>query len=446
MAGRKIAKRKRHCLEICNLKWSKPGKKDVGCQVKIYSAESSPSKITESVGTQTEISFALSSQSTLPEQVNTAAMYETREFSPQRLHDFCVNFTNNKQDTRNTEHGKDNDAHETVRKAEHSEDDGEHKTVRKVDGFFKSKDHQLEDLTSKSLCIKPSSLVISTSDVMRDAVSESKCGRCGKSGKFKFVEETEPQTGVLNLEFICSDCQKRFSITSNNDIIRTGTKPKTYLTNYVLLAFIACGEYYKDYDHVMGTLGIGHFSEKQWIRVIEWIAPEVEKIAKWSVQQSRKLVRARGDQDKLEVMFHGFYLTRGHYSNNASATMHDAKTGNIIGYAHQTKRGQGANWEGTSGGAEGNMLDEILADLIDNEHMNIKKAIIDKDASCQEVLLSRSPETEIVYCGNHTAKTFHTDLERVKKTPCQVCFTLVPNRYLPVISEFIPSRIQYILS
>ena len=94
------------------------------------------------------------------------------------------------------------------------------------------------------------------------------------------------------------------------------------------------------------------------------------------------------------------------------------------------------------------MLDEILADLIDNERMKIKKAIIDKDASCQEVLLSRSPETEIVYCGNHTAKTFHTDLERVKKTPRQVCFTLVSNRYmyLPVISEFIPLRIQYILS
>ena len=73
----------------------------------------------------------------------------------------------------------------------------------------------------------------------------------------------------------------------------------------------------------MGTLGISHFSEKQWIRVIEWIAPEVEKIAKWSVEQSRKLIRARGDQGKLEVTFDGFYLTRGHYSNNASATMHD---------------------------------------------------------------------------------------------------------------------------
>ena len=82
----------------------------------------------------------------------------------------------------------------------------------------------------------------------------------------------------------------------------------------------------------MGTLRIRNFSKKQWIRVIEWIAPEVQKIADWSVQQSRKAIKARGDQEKLEVMFDGLYLTRGHYSNNPSATMCDAKTGNIIGY------------------------------------------------------------------------------------------------------------------
>ena len=184
----------------CRLYLPKPGKKDVGCQVKICYTKSSPSKITENVSTQTEISFAVSSQSTLPEQVNTV-MYRTCELSPQKLHDFCVNFTNNKQDKRNTEHGKDDNAHETIHKVEHGKDGNEHETVRKVDGFFEGKGHQLEDLTSESLCIKPSLFVISTSDVMRDAVSESKCGGCRKSGKFKFVEETELQIGVLKLEF-----------------------------------------------------------------------------------------------------------------------------------------------------------------------------------------------------------------------------------------------------
>ena len=284
--------------------------------------------------------------------------------------------------------------------------------IRKVDGFFHDKGHDPKQLTKEHLNIKQSPLVISTSEILQKSVSESKCNN---PGTLKFAKESEPKTGIFKLDFVCSECKSEFTISTSDETIPTRTKPKTYLTNYIILAFIVCGQYYKDYDHVMGTLGISHFSEKQWIRVIEWIAPEVEKIANWSVG---KIVRARGDEKKLEVMFDEFYLTRGHYSNNASATMHDAKTGNIIGYAHRTKRGQGANWEGTSAGAEGNMLDEILAGLIGKEKMKITKAVLDKDAACQEVLLSRSPETDIVYCGNHTAKTFHADLEKVRKTPC----------------------------
>ena len=299
-----------------------------------------------------------------------------------------------------------------------SEEDKE--TIRKVDSFFHDKGHDPEQLTKKHLSINESPLVICTLEKLQKSVSESKCNKCNNPGTLKSSKVNEPKTGILKLDFVCSECKNEFTISTSDEIIPTRTKPKTYLTNYILLAFIVCGQYYKDYDHVMGTLGISHFSEKQWIRVIEWIAPEVEKITNCSVDQARKIIRARGDEKKLEVMYDGFYLTRGHYSNNASATMHDAKTGNIIGYAHRTKRGQGANWEGTSGGAEGNMLDEILADLIGKEKMTITKAVLDKDAACHEVLLSRSPETDIVYCGNHTAKTFHADLEKVKKTPCQV--------------------------
>lgn len=93
----------------------------------------------------------------------------------------------------------------------------------------------------------------------------------------QFSKESELKTGILKLDFVCSECKSEVSISSCDEIIPTRTKPKTYLMNYILLAFIVCGEYYKDYDHVMETLGISHFSEKQWIRVIEWISPEVEK-------------------------------------------------------------------------------------------------------------------------------------------------------------------------
>ena len=90
----------------------------------------------------------------------------------------------------------------------------------------------------------------------------------------------------------------------------------------------------------------------------------------------------RGDAKKWVASFDGFYLTRGHYSNNASATtIHDFMSGDIAWFTHRTKRGTGHNWEGTSGGAEGNMLDEVMGKVKDAGF----SIITDKDSSTNAI-------------------------------------------------------------
>ena len=116
-----------------------------------------------------------------------------------KLLDFCVNFTSA-------------DVQEATKCGSLAEKVTENGTIHKVESVFASKSHKLDELTSKNLSIKPSSFLISTSEVMRDAVSESKCSGCGKSGQFAFKKETEAQTGILKLEFICSECKKLFSV------------------------------------------------------------------------------------------------------------------------------------------------------------------------------------------------------------------------------------------
>ena len=84
---------------------------------------------------------------------------------------------------------------------------------------------------------------------------------------------------------------------------------------------------------------------------------------------------------KWMAAFDGFYLTRGHYSNNSSATLHDYQTGAVAWcvhvllhvpcmthiilnrYTHRTKRGVGHNWDGTSASAKGDMS-QILEQLL----------------------------------------------------------------------------------
>ena len=144
---------------------------------------------------------------------------------------------------------------------------------------------------------------------------------------------------------------------------------------------------------------------------MNWVHPHVKDLAQWSCDEIKREIARRGDQKSLEIMYDGFYLTRGYHANNASGTIHDVKSGKIV---HRSKRGLGSNWVGTSRGAEGDIFEELLTGLKD-EHFNVKECTIDHDATCANVLLEQFPEAEVICCGNHTIKTFHSDLANIKK-------------------------------
>ena len=50
-----------------------------------------------------------------------------------------------------------------------------------------------------------------------------------------------------------------------------------------------------------------------------------------------------GDWSQWMAGFDGFYLIRGHHSNNASASLHDVYSDLIAWFAHHTKRGKDSN-------------------------------------------------------------------------------------------------------
>ena len=80
-----------------------------------------------------------------------------------------------------------------------------------------------------------------------------------------------------------------------------------------------------------------HVSSTQWIHIVEWIAPFVKQIADWRVKEARTEAIQREDQSSFHIQFDGFYLTRGHYSNNSSAT---TELNNVCA-CHRVARG---NW------------------------------------------------------------------------------------------------------
>ena len=85
MTGRKVLKRKRHCLEISKARWSIPSKKDFACLVEISYNNPLMSKLLPRRLTQ--VYLLPSSEVSGVKQDGELALHADK------LLDFCVNFT-----------------------------------------------------------------------------------------------------------------------------------------------------------------------------------------------------------------------------------------------------------------------------------------------------------------------------------------------------------------
>ena len=222
---------------------------------------------------------------------------------------------------------------------------------------------------------------------------------------------------------LLSDCHVEMGVTGPPNAIppsmSRSPKGKSWLLNYSVISFLMNGQLFAEYQRIGNMLGLRPCSDTQWQRIVRWLGEHVTRLAQWSCEQVRQQVRERGDQEAWVTSFDGYYLTRGHHSNNSSATLHDYPTGNIAWFTHRTKRGAGHNWEGTSGGEEADMYNEILS-AVKAAGFNIVEMVTDKDSSMNAIYCRYFPEGTITYCSNHSAKTFHKDLIRVKQMKCQV--------------------------
>ena len=198
----------------------------------------------------------------------------------------------------------------------------------------------------------------------------------------------------------------------------TGPAPSWEL-NYPALSFLMNGQYYSDYHATLGLMGLPVMSDTGWEKLVSWLGKHVEALANTSCEHVQQRIIDRGDKLNWTAAFDGFYLTRGYHSNNCSATLHDYSTDKICWFAHRTKKGPGANWQGTSGGAEGDMLRTILEE-VKAKGFEVNQIIMDHDTSGGNIACSVFPEVRITYCGNHTAKSFHHDLMKIKSVRCKV--------------------------
>ena len=94
------------------------------------------------------------------------------------------------------------------------------------------------------------------------------CEKCNVNRQLCVTTKTQVEPGIMELELTCMKCFEKSKHKSDCHTIESRFRPKAWLPNYLLLSFLLNSEYFKDYEHVLGTLGVSHLSKSQWIHVV----------------------------------------------------------------------------------------------------------------------------------------------------------------------------------
>jgi len=106
-------------------------------------------------------------------------------------------------------------------------------------------------------------------------------------------------------------------------------KSKSWLLKYSVLLLLMNSQLFAEYRRIANMLGCPPCSDTHWKNIIGWLSEHVTTLAEWFCEQVQESVRAHGHQEAWVASYDGYYLTRGHHSNNSSATLYDYSTRNV---------------------------------------------------------------------------------------------------------------------
>ena len=103
-------------------------------------------------------------------------------------------------------------------------------------------------------------------------------------------------------------------------------KQKSWLLNFTIISFFMNGQLFSEHHRIRNMLGLPHCSAKHWREIVRWLGEHVYRLAECLCAEVQEEVQAHGESERWVTSFDGYYLTRGHQSNNPSATLHDYAT------------------------------------------------------------------------------------------------------------------------
>ena len=296
------------------------------------------------------------------------------------------------------------------------------------------------------MMVLDSELVASDIDFLVAAFESQICEKCNVSGQIRMATKTQVKPGMVELELTCMKCFEKSKHKSDSRNIESKFRPKAWLPNYLLLSLLLNGEYFKDYEHVLGTLGVSHLSKSQWIRVVKWVHLHVKDLAQWSCDEIKREIARRGDKKSLEIMYDGFlsYTRVPRKQRVGYYTWCEVGENCRVRPSVKKRVGVQLGWDirKSGGGYLRGAVDWPQGRALQREGVYNRP----RRNMCN-VLLEQFPEAEVIYCGNHTIKTlFHSDLANIKKISCQVRQFFIPLQCLFFSQRTLTTNIRDIIS
>ena len=260
----------------------------------------------------------------------------------------------------------------------------------------------------------------------------SACKTDGCKGELKCTKVLlQGRGGTIVMSFKCTGC-------SNRDIqYNSALDNENSLSRALQVAFLFGGCHYSQYRRVMRE-GLSMFAvtSEVFFNTIKFMQPHVkavlDRVCELGRQQMRDLPDGQlGSFKRAVTQGDCTWLTRGHYSQNATFTLRNHLTGALLYYRHLSQRtdlgcnkeedsgsdsdsidkSEEGEYKGTSKRAESYMA-AIIFKTAKEEGMNIAFHWQDEDSSSSKCLLNVFPDCKMMVCAGHAARTFEKHVKR----------------------------------
>ena len=160
--------------------------------------------------------------------------------------------------------------------------------VCEIEEHVQNSKHKLEKLTSdpELATIDGQLLFVMSKAIDNLAQSNMNDVKQCQCDKAKYEFRSLKQTTSEDVEFVCGQCAEKVCFSGASAVVKGKTRPRSAIRNFVALSFLVNGQYFKDYERILGTLGVDHVCSAQWLHIVEWIAPYVKQITDWSIQEA----------------------------------------------------------------------------------------------------------------------------------------------------------------